>query len=187
MGDLNAYSSNWGNRRTGPRGRIVESVVRSNNLIILNDGSPTRITPTSETTIVLTMCFPNLWLSVEWSVLNTQLNSDHCVIAIELESLNSQPRNSKSRYNSKRANWTDYLNHAGWKNIKSEVTESQTIEKFYQTIQEVAKDTIPEHKIIPYYPKTWWNEQLHAAKEKRGSAYMRYRKHKSRRNLIEWK
>ena len=60
MRDLNAYSSNWGNRRTGPRGRIVESVVRSNNLIILNDGSPTRITPTSETAIDLTMCSPNL-------------------------------------------------------------------------------------------------------------------------------
>ena len=104
MGDLNAYSSNWENRRTGPRGRIVESVARSNYLIILNDGSPTRITLTSETAIDLTMCSPNLWSSVEWSVLITLLNSDHCVISIELESPNSQPRNSISRYNSKRAN-----------------------------------------------------------------------------------
>ena len=89
----------------------MESVVRSNNLIILNDGSPTRITHLRNRHKHDNL-LPQSLVERE-IVFNTQMNSDHCVIAIVLESPNSQPWNNISRYNSKKANWTDYFNHAG--------------------------------------------------------------------------
>ena len=139
MGDLNAYSENWGNGRTGPRGKIVENVVRNNNLILLNDGSPTRITPTTETAIDITMCSANLGLNIEWSVLNTQLGSDHCVIAIEVESPSKQAGIVINKYNVKRANWADYRNHEKWNNLKDTTAEEHTIEAVYKTLHEIAK------------------------------------------------
>ena len=71
-------------------------------MVILNDGTPTRITPTSESTIDLTICLPSLNMDVKWNLLNTQRGSDHCVIAIEMEGAGRAVANSSAGYNIKR-------------------------------------------------------------------------------------
>ena len=91
------------------------------------------------------------------------------------------------RYNTKKANWGDYYNHSRWKELKKTKQEDTTIDKFYQVINEVARDTIPQHTTSSFYPKSWWNAQLQYLKEKREQAYRRYRNNKSLSNMMAWK
>ena len=42
LGDFNAYSSVWNCTSTDSRGRSMEEFILANNLVILNDGAPTR-------------------------------------------------------------------------------------------------------------------------------------------------
>ena len=155
-------------------------------MVILNDGTPTRITPTSESAIDLTICSPSLNMDVKWNVLNTQRGSDHCVIAIEMEGAGRAAANSSAGYNVKRANWEDYRNHPKWREIEENSEQEPTIDKFYHYVNTVARDTIPQHK-ISFYPKPWWNEELHIAKRDREQAYRKYRNHKTLTNMLAWK
>jgi len=43
LGDLNSWSPLWGSLRTNTRGKNIERAIRENNLIVLNDGSPTHL------------------------------------------------------------------------------------------------------------------------------------------------
>ena len=41
LGDFNAHNPMWGGNRTDNRGKIVENVINTSNVCLLNDGSPT--------------------------------------------------------------------------------------------------------------------------------------------------
>ena len=58
LGDFNAHNRLWGCRGNNARGRRVEEILRANGLNILNNGSPTYITPNTESAIDLSICSP---------------------------------------------------------------------------------------------------------------------------------
>ena len=60
LGDFNSYHEVWGCVRTDPRGVIMANTIDTHNLVLLNDGQPTRITLKSETAIDLSICSPTL-------------------------------------------------------------------------------------------------------------------------------
>ena len=53
VGDFNSHNSIWGSEKTTPNGRLVENFVLQNDLVILNDGSGTRLDPHSGKTSCL--------------------------------------------------------------------------------------------------------------------------------------
>ena len=73
------------------------------NLMVLNDGSPTRIADNSETTIDLSLCYPSISFNFDWSVFQSALDSDHCPVVVEIQDNSSVPL--LPSWNLKRADW----------------------------------------------------------------------------------
>lgn len=43
MGDLNSHNPVWGNQQYNSNGRILAEIIGETNLVITNDGAPTRL------------------------------------------------------------------------------------------------------------------------------------------------
>ena len=74
VGDFNAHNRLWDSTyqtNTDQRGRIMENFINNNNLILLNNGDPTRIQGPHESSIDLSICSPRLSTEINWSVLNS--------------------------------------------------------------------------------------------------------------------
>ena len=54
VGDLNGKSPEWGNSNTDKHGEILEGILSKNNMIVHNDGQPTRRGKSSVIDLVIT-------------------------------------------------------------------------------------------------------------------------------------
>lgn len=109
-GDFNAHHSIWGSHKDDRRGKIIESIVSDQELIILNDGSPTFVHPSnrtgmqsSTTSIDLTLCTAELADKLNWVVSQDQHGSDHFPILIGTSPSNKRHRTAKWKIHE--ANW----------------------------------------------------------------------------------
>ena len=70
LGDFNGHSPAWGSDSLDTRGKIIEDIINSANLSVLNSGSPTYCSPANGTLshIYLSICDPSLFLDFEWFV-----------------------------------------------------------------------------------------------------------------------
>ncbi|KAL3290400.1 hypothetical protein HHI36_023741 [Cryptolaemus montrouzieri] len=114
LGDFNAQSPAWGSGRRNCNGLAVEEFLRDSNVTLLNDGTPTGLTPPSDNLSApdLTICSTYLALRCDWSVHQDTGGSDHFPISIVVEhpsaSRLEQKHFSTRRFNTKRANWNHY-------------------------------------------------------------------------------
>lgn len=62
LGDFNAHCTMWGSEKTDYRGKTIEKILENENIVILNDTSPTHINLANGTLscIDLTMCTSSL-------------------------------------------------------------------------------------------------------------------------------
>ena len=60
------------------------------------------------------MCSLQLETNIEWEVMSSPLDSDHCPIM-----LNMYERLNEEKFNFLRANWQAYSSHSIWKNLPS--------------------------------------------------------------------
>jgi hypothetical protein len=93
LGDYNAHSDLWGNQGLDRSGSIIENFLNSNEICLLNNGSPTYMHPGNGglTAIDLTFCSPSIFQDLEWSLLRDQHGSDHWPITIELTTPGNPP------------------------------------------------------------------------------------------------
>ena len=71
LGDFNAHETDWGNRETTNRGRVMEQLMDRQQLNMLNDGTATHI---SGTAIDVTITTPALTPDCYWQVYESVLN-----------------------------------------------------------------------------------------------------------------
>ncbi|KAL4123028.1 hypothetical protein QTP88_015260 [Uroleucon formosanum] len=71
LGDFNAHCTMWGSEKTDYRGKIIEKILENENIVILNDTSPTHINLANGnlSCIDLTMCTSSLAQRLKWKVL----------------------------------------------------------------------------------------------------------------------
>ena len=111
----------------------MEEFILANNLVILNDGAPTRIGYGSESVIDLSICSPAISLNMNWTVLDTPLDSDHCPIIIKLP--DSQFQSPAPSWNIKKANWTLFYNCPVWNDLPNIQGDNEAlIEDFYDRL-----------------------------------------------------
>ena len=86
MGDFNAHNTLWGSERISYEGRKVAEFVNNSNIVLLNNGDPTRIQENSGnmSTIDLSLASPQLSLEIEWRVYTDPLGSDHFPIILSI-------------------------------------------------------------------------------------------------------
>ena len=79
LGDFNAHSPVWGDSRRDGRGKLIESFLQDNDLILLNSKSPTfdHSVYNSTSAIDLAVAYPSIALDFQWSVHDDLCGSDH--------------------------------------------------------------------------------------------------------------
>ena len=96
-GDFNAHNKLWGSSRTNSHGRAVEVWIEKHNLVLHNDGAPTRVDwcTGSHTCIDLTITSPKISSEIIWQVINDTWDSDHFPILITIQRNNQTITNNE--------------------------------------------------------------------------------------------
>jgi hypothetical protein len=106
IGDFNSRNTLWGSSYTDSRGKTIEKLLEEPNIILLNNGSPTRHNPANGklSAIDLSIASSNIAPSIEWNTLPTYNGSDHWPIQIQLfhQSSKTDPIN---KWKLKSPNW----------------------------------------------------------------------------------
>lgn len=106
LGDFNAHNPLWGSDHRDQRGKMVEHLLESPELVLLNDGSPTYFNARSRgfSRIDLTIVSASLATRFTWKALDDLHGSDHFPIVINTDTP-STVRVLPSRWLTYKANW----------------------------------------------------------------------------------
>lgn len=202
-GDFNAHSPFWEKKcELCSNNRFVENIVDS-NLILLNDGSITRIPDISKhraTAIDLTLTSPEIAPLCSWETYEDSLGSDHLPIQINI-SLNRNPNPSHDRtkdtipkYNYKKANWNRFKSFISSQNLDNIFYDHDDIDTLYSTFQaliiKAADLSIPKlNSSIPkkFQGNIWWNSECEIAIKTKKEKYKQYIKNKTESSHHEMK
>jgi hypothetical protein len=178
-GDFNAHHQVWGSSSTNYRGKEVWTWVENTGLVLLNDGSPTRLNKAQGTLscIDLTLASPKISASLAWGVVNDTMGSDHFPLIISLNAKINEDQNlpKQKKLNYEKADWSTF--HTLCQDITYEEVYSNDINIFLENLTEKIMDkagpAIPTftpraggHKSVP-----WWNENCQKAVQERKKSY----------------
>ena len=202
-GDFNAHSPFWEkDSNIITSNRLVENIVDS-DLILLNDGSITRIPDNSKhraTAIDLSFISPELSPLCSWETYGDSLGSDHLPIMISLtltNKSNQTPDRTEDiipKYNYKKADWNKFQTVIASHDLQNTLNENDDINKVYSTFKELviraADLSIPkikETKSSKHHGNVWWNDDCEKAVKNKKDKYKLYIKNKSEENHNEMK
>lgn len=191
-GDFNAHNKIWGSQTTFGKGKILEEVLVTSNITILNTGQHTHFATATGTlsSIDLSFCDPKIAPLITWNVLDSLYDSDHFPILITLDNKNCEIPFTASFWKLKHANWEGFRNK-----IEDEMSSFQisddidiSLDTFTKIILHAAEQYIgtsstnSNSKSLP-----WWNNECQVAVKNCKKALNKYRKHKTEENLVAFK
>ena len=189
-GDFNGHSPLWGYNDRNPSGINIEDLCQSSNLIRLQDEhSPPTLLHKAHGTLHrpdLTLVSADLHNICKTEVLK-DISSDHLPTLITFDMGKRQSRKRRSRWNFKKANWTNFKTELDilldLEEISSlEVDEANSI--ITDAILKASKSSIPRGCIKNYTP--FWNDELQKSVEKRQLKRKEYEANPSIENKIEY-
>ena len=168
LGDLNAHHSAWGSRTSvtasepKKRGEAILDLVVQHDMVVLNNGTHTRIDPSNGTSQALDVSISSMSHAAKfnWKVLLDYSSSDHLPILIDTHSTTSKPKH-RPKWIFEKANW-DLYEQATLNSLDS--SSPLTVEEFTSRIISAADTSIPKttgnigQKCVP-----WWNEEVKVA------------------------
>ena len=190
LGDFNAHSPLWGDKRLCQRGKLIEQFITNNNLIFLNSGTPTYIHSStgSLSCIDLSICSPELYTSLNWDTLKDTHGSDHLPITIGLV---EPPRcvHGVSRWKLSKADWPRFANLCTVDKLQDDVcSRDDPIGAFSNRIIEIALDTVPKtSSSTKRTPKPWFTGSCKAAVHARKIALAIFKSSPCTSNMISFK
>lgn len=195
LGDFNAHSTIWGSEKTDNRGKIIEKLLENDNIVLLNDTSPTHINFANGTLscIDLTICSSTLAQRLKWRTLSDIHSSDHLPIITNFMIRKGDTNKNKSRrWNLKTPNWTLFSDI-----VENEITKIQhndqsnienTVETLTNIITSAAELSIGSSINYNNKPKVpWWNDDIKRAIQNKKNALNIYKKQKTQENFIQLK
>lgn len=163
LGDFNSHNEIWGSNHTSSRGRMIENIILSYNLNIMNTGSHTYYHPGYRTfsSIDLSICSPAFFPQFSWVVLEDYHSSDH--FPIKISKITPSPDVTR------RQRWKEYK--ADWPKFSRKIVETMpslselnvhdAVSKFTETVQSAANECIPKTSPHPKKrQKAWWNDDI---------------------------
>ena len=188
LGDFNGHSHLWGANQENERGKVVEKLIDSHNLILLNDSVHTRFDTYRQTSSLLdlSLCHPSLYMDVACEVLSDRLGSDHHPIIITANTSDYPVPERVPKWNFKKAKWDAFQDQC-----ISEITPDLFIDGedkiaiFSSTLLDIAADNIPKTSPFPKRKaKPWFDEDCQTAKKERSKANRLVNKHPSAANSM---
>lgn len=169
-GDFNAKSRSWGCPRTDARGALMELLISSLSLVVINEGATNTCRRGEGGSIVdLTLCTEGVASHTsDWQVLDTEVTlSDHAYITYVLEFRSSnreRPRNGGWSVRKLDQNIFDWV--LGNLDFPSTGTESM-VDTLVEQVQSVCDIVLPRRLAVrgrgPVY---WWSEELAAIRRR---------------------
>lgn len=195
LGDFNSHSKTWGSYKTDPRGKIIEELLLNDNLIILNNGQPTRINPSNGHQSAIDLSISNASLShkLEWSTLPDIYSSDHIPLKISITlPLDKSHLDYPLMWKIKKANWDLFTSlmeeHTHSLPSPSRLNINTAVTKFTSLIQDTAKITIGTTPNKSHRPKVpWWNEDIKKSIQEKNRALKTFQTTKTQENFITLK
>lgn len=188
MGDFNAKHTLWGETICDRWGYLIEQLLDNNDIILLNDESPTRydVYHNSTSAIDLSICSANIGLDFRWSVNNHLHGSDHW--PIHLKYIHNVPTPSLPKWKIAEADWTSYEKSTqkdfDYDNFQSPIHAYKYLENL---ILDQANENIPRTLGLPHRPVVpWWNKQCAVARRVTRSCFRRYRRTPCTANKIAY-
>lgn len=196
LGDFNAHSPSWGCNFLDRQGEALDKLSDTLNLIPLNDGSSTRLSPglMNPSIVDLSFCSASLTPLVKWEVGEDSMGSDHFPIYISLEIntfyLNNNNNNLR-KFKFKNAKWDVYsrIISQNLLNLRSIEIEENSYDLFIDTMLDAAVKAIPQTS--PYLGKhstvCWWSKECAEAVQKRKAAHTKFKSNPVLENFINLK
>ena len=190
LGDMNAHNQLWGSTNDNPRGRIIETIIASRDISILNDGSPTHfhVQNGTQSVIDLSICTTSILQNFKYSVLPDLYGSDHHPISIELISRNIS-LDCAIRYKTDKANWKLFYDRTEMQPFTEDGMESADVwlQQIEDKLMDAASTCIPLTSGKRAKPsKPWWNRECKDAVIERKRALDCLKRTHSIGNLIRY-
>jgi len=190
-GDFNGQSPAWGYTNENPTGKFIESFCNTTNLFRMQDCTTP---PTLFHRVHKTLSRPDLTLLSADLMHKTQMKvtdgvgtSDHFPILINIETPGRRKYEPLTRWNFKKADWTQFKSTSDRLLQDIEMSDSDVnsnAEKVTAAIIAAAKKCIPRGCRSKYRP--FWNEKLAQAVRTREEARKRYMEDDSPENRTEY-
>ena len=187
LGDFNAHSPQWGDKRLDQRGKMIEEFLVSNDNILLNDKVPTFIHSAygSTSAIDLTIASPTIALDFSWSIHDDLCGSDHFPIIL---SSNTNCGQDDASLNFKKADW-NLFGEICLQSIDEAVLKSENpTEQFTSKLLEAARASIPRYKKDKNLTRVpWFNKDCRTAIKERKKAQRKFFNNPTCQNFIKLK
>lgn len=194
-GDFNAHSSIWGSYKDDNHGNSLINAVDNKNLVILNNGEPTRIMPANiKSAVDITLASPDVATSISWKTLDDNMGSDHFPILMVYSKIMVEESliYPGSKWSTKNADWELYaaLVERGLPDECNSISAEEMATRLTEKIHSAAQKCFVEKK--PFIPhkrtkSVWWDQECTRVIEKRKNALQQYRAIPSVDNFLECK
>lgn len=194
LGDYNSHALEWGCSYTDRQGEALVNLAEEVNLVILNDGTETRINYGSINPSIVDVSFCSASISAQFSyeVLEDSLGSDHFPILLRKTlSLNQWPVNFKPKFKTEVADWNCYKNIIINEFYNAPFTAEVLVRYDFleRSIMKAAEISIPQTKLYlgKKPPMCWWNRDCDEIIKNRKQAHYNYKNNPNLANYIELK
>ncbi|XP_072389307.1 uncharacterized protein [Diabrotica undecimpunctata] len=195
-GDFNAHHDLWGSYKINQSVKNMVNALNQNNLVILNDGPPTKISRSGQNSSVdLTLVSPDIADKTNWTVVIDTLGSDHFLILLKLSILREQFSNTiqpKTKWNTRKANWMEYERMCilYFSNKPQLLNVNDKYKYFMEGIEYAATCSIPINKPCKrakLSPPPWWDDECDKVVRYRKEALNNYINNSNIENYIQVK
>lgn len=190
-GDFNAHHLAWGCETNDVFGQNLMDSMDDNNIIYLNDGSPTYITHSNrqKSAIDLTLCSADIKQLMDWAVILDPHGSDHLPILINCTlTPDSITFKNYRKWKIQKANWHMYY-HECEKNFSNNNITSYT--EVINNINISAQSSIPANQNNSIKNtakhKQWWTEECSNEVQYRKESFYEYKENPTLANLLKYK
>ena len=188
MGDFNAKHALWGESTCDRWGNLFEQLLDNNDIVLMNDGSPTRfdVYHNSSSAIDLSICSSALRLEYDWSVTKHLRGSDHWPIMLKYARNLPSPCSPKWKINE--ADWGSFEKFAcSDKTVDDFPTPVHAYDHLSNIILDSAGKSIPQTAGLPRRPVVpWWNKDCAVARKVTRTCFRRYLRSPCEANRIAY-
>ena len=179
MGDFNARHTLWGESRCDRWGLLIEELIDQNDIVLLNDSSPTRhdIFHNTDSAIDLTICSSSLRLDYQWSVDYNTHGSDHW--PIHIQHVRNSPSSCLPKWKIGEGDWDSFSRYTevnrNVKDFQSPVAAYEYLVGIllYGAMMSIPKTCgRPRRAVVP-----WWNKDCATRRKITRISYKRYRRY----------
>lgn len=189
MGDFNAHNSLWGCANNDKKGDQILTFLSTSNMCLLNNKSSTYIHPATgvHSSIDLSMCDPDIFLDLLWSVNNDLCGSDHYPVLVSIPP--APPTIEQQRWKLKKADWDAFELLCSSELKYEHLTPcDNAVERFSSILLEICNETIPKTKPTGHpRQKPWFSEECKQAIKERKMAISELKRNPSNQNLAYYR